>query len=376
MYMNINKMKATLINTTKVENSTKEDKATDKAKNKALEKLMNDINKKYGENSVRVASDILVERAKRIPTGSIALDIALGGGIPLGRFTQISGAYSSTKTTQTLHIIAKAQEQGLTCAMFDVEGTTDKDYMKQIGIDVDNILFVKPSGLEECTQMILDMQESGVVQLAVMDSIASLFPLKELNSDMDETVQMGTKQKLLGEFLGKYQSINNKLERRGDIPFTLIAINQIREKIGSYGDPEYTPGGRAIGFYASVDIRLRRGDWLKQGKGDNAEIVGQVVKFKIEKNKTYKRMQTGEFDFFFSENDTAIPVGHNDNFKSVIIEGIAWGLIERGGAWFYLDKENGVKFQGVDALISHLRENPQIVEDLKVKILELADTSK
>lgn len=137
---------------------------------------------------------------------------------------------------------------------------------------------------------------------------------------------------------------------------------------------EYTPGGRAIGYTASVDIRLRKGDWVAEGTGDNKEIVGQVVKYKIEKNKTYKRMQTGEFDFYFAENATQIPPSTNDNFKSIVIEAIAWGLIERGGAWYYLDKDT--KFQGTDKLIEYLREHTEVVDQLKDKILALAKDTK
>ena len=160
---------------------------------------------------------------------------------------------------------------------------------------------------------------------------------------------------------------------RAERPFTLIFINQLREKIGAYGDAEYTPGGRAIGYTASVDLRLRKGDWITNGSGNNKCFVGQVVKYKIEKNKTYKRMQTGEFDFYYDENDLDIPVGHNDNFKSIVQLGIERGLIERGGAWFFLNKgtEHEVKFQGQDNLIAYLRANDGLVEDIKKIILDI-----
>lgn len=359
-------------------NTAKEEKAPQvTAKNdKALEKLKNELVKKFGDNIIRMASE--VERCNpitRIPTGSLDLDIKLGGGIPLGKFTHVSGAFSSTKTTQMLHTIANAQKMGLVCAMFDIEGTTDMDYLIEVGVDPSQLLYVKPTGLEECAQMILDMQRSGEVHLALIDSIAVLFPTKEIASEMDETVQMGIKQKMMGEFLGKYQLLNNKLEREGKTPFTLLATNQLRDKIGAYGDPEYYTGGKAIGFYATVDMKFRRGDWLQVGTGDNKEIVGQVVKYKIEKNKTYKRMQSGEFDFYFADNDSGTPVAHNDNYKSIIIEAIAWGLIQRGGAWFsFPDPDTGevIKFQGVDKVVSFLRGREDIVMTFKEEILKLA----
>lgn len=138
--------------------------------------------------------------------------------------------------------------------------------------------------------------------------------------------------------------------------------------------PEYAPGGRAKDFYSSVNIRLRRGDWLSQGKGNDKEIIGQVVKFKINKNKTYKRMQTGEFDFYFADNELDIPVGYYDNFKSIIVESIMWGLIDRGGAWYYLNKgkEDEIKFQGMDNLVDYFRENPETINIYRNKIIDLA----
>lgn len=341
--------------------------------NKEIQKLINDLNKKYGNNVVKLGCDD-IDVIKRIPTGSVALDIALGGGIPVGRFTQISGPLSSTKTTQAIHIIREAQKLNYVCAMIDAEGTTDRKYLESLGVDVDNLLYTRPDGLEEATQLMLDYQKSGVVNLVVWDSIEATPPTKEMETDMEDSLQMGIKQKLLASFFRKYQAGNNYLSREGKEPFTLIALNQLREKIGTmYGDPEYTPGGRAIGFTASVDIRLRKGDWIAEGKGDNKNIVGQIVKFKIEKNKTYKRMVSGEFDFYFAENSVGIPVSYNDNVKSIIVEAINWGIIQRGGAWYNLGEE---KFQGLEALLKYVRDNEHIIPDLKEQIIELAKQSR
>lgn len=204
--------------------------------NKELQALMNKLNKKFGENSLITGEEMQNLVVERIPTGSVALDIDLGGGIPIGRFTQISGALSSTKSSQCMHIVREAQKMGLVCAWGDVEGTSDREYFEQMGVDTESLLYTRPNGLEEITQMFLDMQQSGLVHLAVWDSIEASSPIKEMDSTMDETVQMGVKQKLLAEFFRKYQAFNNKLVREGKRPFTLIGINQLREKIGAYGD--------------------------------------------------------------------------------------------------------------------------------------------
>ena len=348
--------------------------ATSGKKSPELTKLLNDLNKKFGVNAVTLgfpkSQDGDVKTIERIPTGSISLDIALGGGLPLGRFIEVSGAYSSTKTTQCMHIIAQAQKRGLVCALVDVEGTTDETYATAIGVDFDSLIYSRPDGMEEALQLLLDLQRSGEVHLAVLDSIAAMSTNKEQETSMEETVRMGIPQQLLGEYFRKYQANNNRLEREGKRPFTIIGINQIREKIGAYGDPEYTPGGRAKGFACSVDIRLRRGDWISEGTGDNKEIVGQVVKFKIEKNKTFKRMQTGEFDFYFSgDNNAGIPEFFNDNYKEIIVCAVEWGVIDRTGSWFVY---NGQKYQGMNNLVNALKEDSTLIEKLKQEVLFLA----
>ena len=351
----------------------KETPVNNKAK---ITKLVNDLNKKFGVNAVSYGvpkdNNGNIKVIERLPTGSFTLDIALGGGLPLGRYIELSGELSATKTTQVLHTIKNAQKMGLQCAMSDVENTTTEEYMNSLGVDANNVIYTNPDGAEEALQGLNDFQKSGIVHLGVLDSIASLCPTKEQDSGMDESVQMGLIQKLLGEFFRKFQAANNRLVREGKKPFTVIAINQIREKIGvTYGDSTYTPGGRAKGFTASVDIRLRRGDWITEGKGKNKEIVGQVVKFKIEKNKTFKRMQTGEFDFYFAPNSAGVPVGFNDTVKEVIMCAVEWGVIQRGGAW-YLYKD--LKYQGVAPLIEALRSNETLIEEIKAEVLKIAST--
>ena len=226
---------------------------------KELSKLVESLNKKFGTNAVSLGFPKTenggMKTIERIPTGSLSLDVALGGGIPVGRYTQIAGLFSSTKTTQTLHIISEAQKMGLVCAFFDIEGTSDEAYFRQCGVDYDSLLYSRPDGSEEAFEMMLRLQKSGEVHLGVIDSLAALSPNKEQEIAMDETMRMGIPQQLLGEFFRKYQANNNRLNREGKRAFTLICINQIREKIGSYGNPEYTPGGNAKDFAMSVDLR-------------------------------------------------------------------------------------------------------------------------
>ncbi len=341
-------------------------------KSAELEKLMSDLNKKFGANCITLGvpkdEEGNIKSIERLSTGSIALDLALGGGIPEGRFIELSGAYSSTKTTQALHIIREAQKKGYVCALVDVEGTTDEAFLEALGVDVSTLLYSQPDGMEEACQLILDMQKSGEVQLCVLDSIAAMSPNKEQETAMEDTIRMGIPQQILGEFFRKFQANNNRLNRENKTPFTLIGINQLREKIGAYGDPEYTPGGRAKGFACSVDIRLRRGDWITEGVGNDKEIVGQVVKFKIEKNKTFKRMQTGEFDFYFADNNAGVPVFYNDNEKEIVMCGVEWGIIERTGSWFVCF---GQKYQGLTALVNALKSDPEMVQKLKSEVLKL-----
>lgn len=361
-------------NTTNTKGATKKTASPKKTIPPELMKVVNDLNKKFGENTVKIGVDPDREVLKRIPTGSISLDIALGGGIPEGRFIEISGNESSSKTTQTCHIIREAQKLGYVVAFFDIEGTSDMDYFEQLGIDTDSLIYSRPDSMEEATEAMLQLQRSGYVTMGVFDSIASMTPNKEVESKMDETVRMGIPQQLLGEFFRKWQSNNNRLGREGKTLFTLIGINQLREKIGAYGDPEYTPGGKAKAFFSSVNLRLRKGDWISEGTGDNKEIVGQIVKFKVEKNKTYKRMQTGEFDFYFSEDNSAgVKPLYNDNFKEIVLCAVEWGVIERRGAWFYYEDN---KYQGIDSLINSFKESPEIVSKIKEQVIALATKVK
>jgi recombination protein RecA len=371
-------------------------KNTSLTNKKDVDRVRLELLKKFGNNAVIMGSDHEKAVYGRISTGSVDMDLKTGGGIPVGRMTQIAGEKSTSKSTLCDHIIKNAQRtviewihterradkgreiveeipkkvEGLLCGYLDIEGTKTQDWSRDtIGVDTDSWLYAQPSGMEECFDMAHEMQKNGV-NLLIIDSVDALEPLKAYETNFDDTVQMGLKPKAIGEYCRKVTATNNKLVREGKLPCTVIFINQVREKIGSYGNPLYTVGGKAIPFYVSVDIFLRRGDWIVEGKGDDKHIIGQTVKFKTEKNKTYKQQQSGEFDLYIeNSSDGEHGKASIDNFKEIVKAGITWGILEKNGTWLKYKGENLA--QGADNTVIYLKKNLDKYEQMKAELFEL-----
>lgn len=337
-----------------------------------LKQLITVLNKKYGENSVLlgVSNEKPIYDQQFISTGLLQLDIDLGGGIAIGRYTEVSGKESSTKTTLTLNILSNAQKIGIKCALLDIEGTSgDEEYLRACGVNINELLYMRPSSLEEATNMVNDLQNGGIIKLAVYDSIAmSMASEAELEKNVGESVRMGIPQQMIQSMLRRFQMKNNLFFRNGEMPFTLIGINQLRESIGKYGNPEYTPGGRGKDYVSSCNIRLRVGDYISEGSGVNKTIVGQVVKYKISKNKLYKRMRDGEVNFYFSENSTGIQPLHYDTLMDTVLVAIEYDIIKKAGGWYSFKEE---KVQGLDKLFEVLTKNPQYIEDIKKEVINI-----
>lgn len=351
----------------------KKEVATDNKMDK-LAAYVDALNEKYKDPEYPEAKLIelgtnFFARAKieRLTSGSIVLDTAIGGGIPLGRIIQISGGFSSSKTTLSLHIVRSFQEAGKVCAFLDAEGSTQPDYMQALGIDVSTLLYSRPESLEEAQNLLIDHQKSGIVNLAVLDTIECLSPMKEYDTDMIEDKRLLMKPVLNSEYFRKNTMASNYLTRRSINDFTLIILNQVRDSPSKY-NPEFKPGGRALGFYPSIDIELKRGDWLREGKGVNAPIVGHQVNFRVTKNKTAPRMKTGTLDLYIDNNAQGVKPGHFDRIKELQLEAIRYEVIHRGGAYYTL--EDGKKFMGLEALIAHIRSDEELQKSLERRIME------
>ena len=331
--------------------SSKEANVNPDDKKAALAKALENIDKQFGQGTVMRLGDQEKLDIEAIPTGSIALDSALGiGGVPKGRITEIYGPESSGKTTVALHIIAECQKQGGTAAFIDVEHALDPVYARAIGVDIDNLLVSQPDNGEQALEIADALVRSGAVDIIVVDSVAALTPKAEIEGEMGDS-HVGLLARLMSQALRK---LTGNISKTGT---TMIFINQVREKIGIvYGNPEVTTGGRALKFYASVRMEVRKGEALKQG----GEIIGNRTKVKIVKNKVAPPFKTVEFDIMYGEGIS--------KEGSIIDMGVELGIIKKSGAWF---SYNGERLgQGRDNAKLFIKEHEDIRAEIEEKIRE------
>lgn len=313
---------------------------------KALDAALSQIEKQYGKGAVMKLGDPTAQmNVETIPTGSLSLDIALGlGGIPKGRIIEIYGPESSGKTTVTLHMIAEVQKRGGIAGFIDAEHALDPVYAKNIGVDIDNLYISQPDNGEQALEITETMVRSGAVDIVIVDSVAALVPKAEIDGEMGDS-HVGLQARLMSQALRKLTGIISKSN------CCVIFINQLREKVGvMYGNPETTPGGRALKFYASVRIDIRRGEQLKDG----TTVVGNRTKAKIVKNKVAPPFRTAEFDILYGEGIS--------KEGSLLDNAVALDIIHKSGAWFsYGDQRIG---QGRENTRKFLKENPEIAAEI------------
>lgn len=319
---------------------------------KALEVALSKIEKEYGKGSVMKLGDTSNHmNVETIPTGSLSLDIALGlGGIPKGRIVEIYGPESSGKTTVTLHMIAEVQKRGGIAGFIDAEHALDPVYAKNIGVDIDNLYISQPDNGEQALEITETMVRSGAVDIIVVDSVAALVPKAEIDGDMGDS-HVGLQARLMSQALRKLTAVISKSN------CTVIFINQLREKVGvMFGNPETTTGGRALKFYSSVRLDVRRIESLKQG----GEVIGNRTRVKVVKNKIAPPFKEAEFDIMFGKGISM--VGDIVDLAANI------DVINKSGAWY---SYNGQKIgQGRENTKAYLEQNPEMLSEVEARVRE------
>ena len=324
---------------------------------KALQAAMDKIEKSYGRGAIMKLGDDSVEEVAVIPTGSIALNAALGvGGYPRGRVIEIYGPESSGKTTLAIHAIAEAQKAGGIAAIIDAEHAFDRFYAEKLGVDVENLWISQPDSGEQALEIADQLIRSSAVDIVVIDSVAALTPKAELEGDMGDS-KMGLQARLMSQALRKLTATISKTNT------TCIFINQLRDKIGvMFGNPETTTGGNALKFYASVRLDIRRISQLKDGE----EVIGNQTRVKVVKNKVAPPCRKAEFDIMFGEGIS--------RSGEIIDLGVDKGIIKKSGSWFsYGDTKLG---QGRDAAKKCIEDNPELADELEAAIMEALKPSK
>ncbi len=319
-------------------------------KQKALEQVLNQIEKQYGKGAImKLGSGTADINVEVIPTGCLSLDLALGvGGVPRGRIVEIYGPESSGKTTVALHIIAETQKAGGIAAFIDAEHALDPSYAQKLGVNLEDLYVSQPDTGEQALDITESLVRSGAVDILVIDSVAALTPKAEIEGDMGDQ-HVGLQARLMSQALRKLTGITNKSKT------CVIFINQLREKVGiMFGNPEVTPGGKALKFYASIRIDVRKADALKDTEG----LIGNRTKAKIVKNKVAPPFKTAEFDIIY---------GKGISQEGCLLDlGVEFDIIQKSGAWF---SYNGDKFaQGREKAKDYILENAEFKKELEEKI--------
>ena len=318
-------------------------------KKKALEMALGQIEKQFGKGAIMKLGESSHLNVETISTGAIGLDIALGvGGVPRGRIVEIFGPESSGKTTVALHIVAEAQKNGGDAAYIDAEHALDPVYAKNLGVDIENLIVAQPDTGEQALEIAEALVRSGAIDVIVIDSVAALVPKAEIDGEMGDS-HVGLQARLMSQALRKLAGVISKSKT------TAIFINQLREKVGvMFGNPETTPGGRALKFYASVRLDIRRIESLKQGN----EIIGNRTRAKVVKNKVAPPFKEAEFDIIYGDGIS--------REGSILDVGVSLDIINKSGAWF---SYNGQRIgQGRENVKQFLRENKDICKEIESKI--------
>ena len=320
-------------------------------KKKALEMALGQIEKQFGKGAVMKLGDFTAMNVEAIPTGALSLDIALGiGGIPRGRIIEIFGPESSGKTTLALHMIAEAQKLGGEAAFIDAEHALDPVYAKHLGVDIDNLIVSQPDTGEQALEIAEALVRSGAIDIIVIDSVAALVPKAEIDGDMGDS-HVGLQARLMSQALRKLASVINKSKS------VIVFINQLREKIGvMFGNPETTPGGRALKFYSSVRLDIRKIETMKQ----DGEVVGNRAKVKVVKNKVAPPFREAEFDIVYGKGISKV--------GNILDLGVNLDIVNKSGAWF---SYNGERIgQGRENAKKYLEEHPNITAEIEKRVSE------
>ncbi|MBS5851376.1 MAG: recombinase RecA [Firmicutes bacterium] len=334
-----------------------QDKSAVNDKERNLQLALAKIEKDFGKGAIMRLGETEIPKVEAISTGCLTLDVALGiGGIPKGRIIEIYGPESSGKTTVALHCVAEVQKEGGTAAFVDAEHALDPVYASKLGVNLDDLYISQPDSGEQALEITETLIKSGAIDIIVIDSVAALTPQAELDGDMGDS-HVGMQARLMSQALRKITAASSKSK------CTIIFINQLREKIGvMYGNPETTTGGKALKFYSSVRIEIRKADTLKDG----SDIVGNHVKAKVVKNKVAPPFKVAEFDIMYG---TGI-----SNMGCVLDLAVENGFVQKSGSWFsYNDEKIG---QGRDKAMEFLKSNPDVYKELDAKIREKYEMNK